>query len=72
MTLTVVPKAAFDCENFSESRLQYNMSIGENRPMREEESLNRNTDVEQFLELESVFIEASRNFTFIVHFNKAA
>ncbi len=68
----VVPKAAFDCKNFSESRLQYNMSTGENRPMREKESPNRNTDLEQFFELISVFTETSRNFTFIVHFNKAA
>ncbi len=72
MTLTVVPKAAFDCENFSESRLQYNMSTGENQPMREKESPNRNNDLEQFLELISVFMETSRNFTFIVHLNKAA
>jgi hypothetical protein len=72
MTLTVVPKAAFDRENFSESRSQYNMSAGENRPMREKESPNRNIDLEQFLELISVFTETSINFTFIVHFNKAA
>jgi hypothetical protein len=71
MTLTIVPKAAFDCE-ISESRLQFNMSTGENRPMREKESPNGNIDVEQFLELISVFTETSRNFTFIVHFNKAA
>jgi hypothetical protein len=48
------------------------MSTGENRPMREKESPNGNADVEQFLELISVFTETSRNFTFIVHFNKAA
>jgi hypothetical protein len=43
VTLKVFPKAACDSENCSESG--YDMYTGENRPMTEKESRNRNYDV---------------------------
>ncbi len=62
MTLKVVPKASCDPENWAES--PQGMYIGENRPMREKDSLNRNLMwlSEQTLELVRIFKEASRNF----------
>ncbi len=60
----IVPKAACDSENCSESRPR--MYTGEIQPMRVTESRNRNLMrlTEQSLELVSVFKEPSRNFTF--------
>jgi hypothetical protein len=65
VSLKVVPKAACDPENFSESRPK--------EPMREKENRNRNLKrlSEQSLELLSVFKKASRNYMLIFLFTKA-
>jgi hypothetical protein len=64
VTKKIVPKAACDTENCSESRPC--IYAGENRPIRAKESRNRNLMrlSEFILESESVFEEAGRNFNY--------
>ncbi len=71
MTQKVVPKAAYDSENFPIAG--HERTQEKNRLMKVKERHNRNMIwfSDQFLELVSVSKEASRNFLLVFLLNKA-